>query len=669
MIRDLRAGDPREVGSYRLLGRLGIGGMGQVYLARSPGGRLVALKVIRPELADEPGFRARFAREVAAARQVSGVLTAAVMDADPDAETPWMATAYVQGPSLAEAVEGYGPLPERSALALALGLAEALHAIHAAGVVHRDLKPSNVLLAGDGPRVIDFGISRAMERSMLTTSGTVMGSPGFLSPEQAEGRPAGRPTDVFSLGAVLTYAAAGHGPFGSGQASALLYRVVNQAPDLSGVPSRLRPAVERCLAKDPLARPALADLLAEFGVEAGILADGWLPAELTGTFDRYIPDGQAVPDAAEVAAGVPAEVPDIVPGEVPDGADSTRLPRVATSPAEPAGQAGAGQAMAAHGTEVTADPSAMDTQSLSGRGAAGPAEAGAGLGRGAGAVDAGAVDAGARQPGVAEPGAARPAREGVSAAAVLPGRRPRKRLTLMAGISAVAIAAVLIPALVLAPGATPKTVGSPTVPPVALLTHGGTSSGAPSRTAASAVTSASRTSATATTRHPATRRATARRTRPAPTVTTLPPPASTASSQPATTPATHATTAPSHTTASPTHSTPKPTHTTSAPKPGPQKITSATGVEWEACSAYGQAATSPGGAAASYTFTNDSSANVGIWYINSSRVGTPTATVSPGNSYSPKTNNGDVWMVMNSSGSCIEIFGFDSFSGTIVIGS
>lgn len=242
MIRDLRAGDPRKVGPYRLLGRLGAGGMGQVYLARSPGGRLVALKVIRSELADERGFRARFAREVSAARRVSGVLTAAVMDADPDADTPWMATAYVQGPSLADAVEGNGPLPERSVLSLALGLSEALHAIHAAGVIHRDLKPSNVLLADDGPRVIDFGISRAAERSMLTTSGAVMGSPGFLSPEQAEGGPVGTPTDVFSLGAVLTYAVAGHGPFGNGHASALLYRVVNQAPDLSGAPASARPS-------------------------------------------------------------------------------------------------------------------------------------------------------------------------------------------------------------------------------------------------------------------------------------------------------------------------------------------------------------------------------------------------------------------------------------------
>ncbi len=192
--------------------------MGQVYLGRSAGGRLVAVKVIRPELAGEPGFRARFAREVAAARNVSGLFTALVVDADADGPVPWLATAYVPGPSLAEAVEAYGPLPAGSVLTLAAGLAEGLAAIHAAGVVHRDLKPSNVMLADDGPRVIDFGISRAMEASVLTQSGTVMGSPGFMSPEQAEGGVVGPPSDVFSLGSVLTFAATGEGPFGEGSA-------------------------------------------------------------------------------------------------------------------------------------------------------------------------------------------------------------------------------------------------------------------------------------------------------------------------------------------------------------------------------------------------------------------------------------------------------------------
>src|SRR6202042_1551291 len=173
--------------------------MGQVYLAKSPGGRLVAIKLIRPELAEERGFRSRFSSEISAAKNVSGIYTAAVVDADADTDLPWMATVYVPGPSLTDAVEDNGPLPVKSVLALAAGLAEALQAIHRAGLVHRDLKPSNVLLATDGPRVIDFGISLALERSTATTTGMVLGSPGFMSPEQAMGEQVGQPSDVFSL--------------------------------------------------------------------------------------------------------------------------------------------------------------------------------------------------------------------------------------------------------------------------------------------------------------------------------------------------------------------------------------------------------------------------------------------------------------------------------------
>jgi hypothetical protein len=294
MISELRRDDPASVGSYRLLGRLGTGGMGQVFLGQSPGGRLVAVKVIRPELADEPGFRARFAREVTAARNVSGMFTALVVDADPEAPVPWLATAYVSGPSLAEAVDEHGPLPAPSVLALGAGLAEGLGVIHAAGVVHRDLKPANVLLAHDGPRVIDFGIARALETSMLTQSGTVMGSPGFMSPEQAEGAEVGPPSDVFSLGAVLAFAATGEGPFGSGPTPALLYRVVNREPDLLGLPEQVRSLVERCLAKDPAARPSPAELLAELGGTQ--LAANWLPEPIAAELGRYSPT------AAQLAA-------------------------------------------------------------------------------------------------------------------------------------------------------------------------------------------------------------------------------------------------------------------------------------------------------------------------------------------------------------------------------
>ena len=217
MVSALQPGDPRTIGPYRLTGRLGQGGMGEVFLGVSPGGRPVAVKAIRAELTADPQFRARFRQEVAAARRVSGVFTAAVVDADIDGPVAWLATSYVQGPSLEEAVDSHGPLPEASLLALAAGLAESLTAIHSAGVVHRDLKPSNVLLAQDGPRVIDFGISRAAESTALTRTGLVIGSPGFMSPEQATGGETGQPTDIFSLGAVLAFAATGEGPFGKGR--------------------------------------------------------------------------------------------------------------------------------------------------------------------------------------------------------------------------------------------------------------------------------------------------------------------------------------------------------------------------------------------------------------------------------------------------------------------
>jgi Protein kinase domain len=262
----LQHDDPQWVGRYRLLKRLGTGGMGRVYLGQSPGGRLVAVKLIRPELADDAGFRRRFADEVNAARRVSGIFTAPVVDADPDGRQPWLVTAYVAGPSLADAVEAQGPMPVESVLTLAAGLAEGLGAVHAAGVVHRDLKPSNVLLASDGPRIIDFGISRATDSAWLTNAGgVVVGSPGFMSPEQAEGRHVGPATDIFSLGGVLAYAATGQAPFGAGSASALLYRVVYGAAATGHVPAPLRRLVESCLAKDPADRPSTEELLAELG--------------------------------------------------------------------------------------------------------------------------------------------------------------------------------------------------------------------------------------------------------------------------------------------------------------------------------------------------------------------------------------------------------------------
>jgi serine/threonine protein kinase len=261
-VEALQLGDPRLVGNYRLLKRLGSGGMGRVFLGRSPGGRLVAVKVIHSELAADPEFRARFAQEVAAARRVSGLYTAPLVDADPDAAEPWLVTSYVDGPSLADSVARNGPMRAEAVLALALGLAEGLAGIHGAGVVHRDMKPSNVLLAADGPRIIDFGIARAVDATVMTQTGLVVGSPGFMSPEQANGNAAGPASDVFSLGTVLAYAGTGIGPFGTGNPEALLYRVVHGSPALDYMPAPLLPVVGRCMSKVPEQRPTALELLA-----------------------------------------------------------------------------------------------------------------------------------------------------------------------------------------------------------------------------------------------------------------------------------------------------------------------------------------------------------------------------------------------------------------------
>ena len=265
--------------------------MGRVFLGLSPGGRPVAVKAVRAELAADPEFRTRFGREVAAARRVSGVFTAPVVDADIDGPMAWLATAYVPGPSLAEAVDRHGPLPEGSVLALAAGLAESLTAIHAAGVMHQDLKPANVLLAEDGPRVIDFGISGAAESTPLTRAGPVMGSPGFMSPEQAMGGEVGPPSDIFSLGTLLAFAATGQGPFGTGTTAALMYRVVHEVPSLDQVPTAVRPLVEHCLAKDPRQRPTASGLLAEVGRLQPTA--NWLPDSIIRTFAEDAAPGRA----------------------------------------------------------------------------------------------------------------------------------------------------------------------------------------------------------------------------------------------------------------------------------------------------------------------------------------------------------------------------------------
>lgn len=257
----LSTGDPKSIGGYTLLGRLGAGGMGVVYLGVSASGRQVAVKLVREPYAQEEEFRTRFRQEIGAARRVSGAFTAPVVDADPDADRPWMATLYVPGLNLAEAVEKDGPLSQRELRALGLGLTEALRDIHRAGLVHRDLKPRNVLMTEDGPRVIDFGISRASDSQSLTTTGRMIGTPPFMSPEQlAAPRDVTPASDVFSLGSLLVFAAVGTGPFDADSPYITGYQVVHGTPDLGGVPEALLGIVERCLDKDPAARPELTDL-------------------------------------------------------------------------------------------------------------------------------------------------------------------------------------------------------------------------------------------------------------------------------------------------------------------------------------------------------------------------------------------------------------------------
>ncbi|SEO88908.1 Serine/threonine protein kinase [Actinacidiphila rubida] len=304
---ELRADDPRWIGTYRLLGRLGTGGMGRVYLARSERGRTVAVKLVRAELAEQEEFRTRFRREVRAARRVGGRWTAPVLDADTEAEIPWVATGYVAGPSLQQVVaRDHGPLPEPSVRVLASGLAHALADIHAAGLVHRDLKPSNVMITIDGPRVIDFGIARALEtvaddgegtegtEGAVTYTGAMVGSPAFMSPEQVRGDRIVTPAcDIFCLGSVLAFAATGLQPFGAASSGvhAQMFRIVQEPPDLDAVPDGLRDLVAACLVKDPQERPSLAEVQERIGAGGAVDATGpagepWLPGAIVAQLGR-----------------------------------------------------------------------------------------------------------------------------------------------------------------------------------------------------------------------------------------------------------------------------------------------------------------------------------------------------------------------------------------------
>lgn len=320
----LGSGDPQRIGAYRLLGRLGAGGMGQVYLARSDRGRTVAIKLVRRELAEQQEFRDRFRQEVRAARRVGSAWTAPVLDADTEAAVPWVATGYVAGPSLQATVSGragapagpgaYGPLPERSVRILGAGLARALRSIHAAGLIHRDLKPSNILLTIDGPRVIDFGIARALDTVTdggLTRTGSLVGSPGFMAPEQVRGERVTAACDVFCLGSVLAYATTGRLPFSGAdnEVHALLFRIAQEEPDLTGVPVDLADLVRDCLRKDPADRPTT-DAILERLVE-GETAEPWLPGALIAQLGRHAVEllDSEDPEESAGAAGPQDAVP------------------------------------------------------------------------------------------------------------------------------------------------------------------------------------------------------------------------------------------------------------------------------------------------------------------------------------------------------------------------
>lgn len=356
----LGGGDPVRIGTYRLIARLGTGGTsgtGQVYLARSGRGRAVAVKLVRRELAEQDDFRDRFRQEVAAARGVGGRWTVPVLDADTEAAVPWVVTGYVAGPDLRQVVHDHGPLPERSLRVLAAGLAHALRDIHGAGIVHRDLRPAGVLITIDGPRVVDFGVARALETVTdggLTDAGVLVGHPGFLAPEQVRGDPVTFTADVFSLGAVLAYAATGAQPFGAagGGVHAMMFRIAQEEPYLAGVPQGVLGLIRDCLNKDPAQRPTPEQILRRTGVSADAVADGyerdtWLPSPLVARLGRHAvllleaeeAVGEVVGEEAlgEETLGEEADVPPehVPPEHVPPGHAPPEIPPEHAPPAGP----------------------------------------------------------------------------------------------------------------------------------------------------------------------------------------------------------------------------------------------------------------------------------------------------------------------------------------------
>ncbi|MGK5533373.1 serine/threonine-protein kinase [Streptomyces sp. URMC 129] len=314
----LEPGDPREVAGYRLQARLGAGGMGSVYLSYTRGGQPVAIKVVRAEFAQDPEFRRRFESEVRAARRVQGVYTVPVLDSNTEGAAPWLATAFVPGLSLSDAVRTHGPLPVETVLLLVGGVAEALQSIHGAGIIHRDLKPGNVLLAADGPKVIDFGIARAADATALTGADVRVGTPAYMAPEQITGAPATPATDVFALGLITHYAATATHPFGEGTAHAVMYRIAQSPPDLTAAPPALRDLITSCLTKDPAARPTPSEVIDACRALS--------PGQTLRREESWLPH----PVATEVTSRVNAAPP--VPSTPPTPRTPTRSPEPSVPP-------------------------------------------------------------------------------------------------------------------------------------------------------------------------------------------------------------------------------------------------------------------------------------------------------------------------------------------------
>jgi eukaryotic-like serine/threonine-protein kinase len=701
VLEELQPGDPQVIGPYRIVGQLGAGGMGRVFLGLSAGRRPVAVKVIRSDLAADPDFRVRFRREVAAARKVNGMFTAVLVDANVDAREPWLATAYVAGPSLAEAVREHGPLPVSSVLALTAGLAEGLAAIHAAGVVHRDLKPSNVLLADDGPRVIDFGISRAAELTAVTRAGFVIGSPGFMSPEQAEGGDVGPPSDMFSLGAVLAFAATGESPFGAGSTAALVYRVVHAPARLDGVPEQIRPLVERCLAKDPAQRLSASELLA--AADAAHDSECWVP----GANDGWVPGAimsafPAVPAPADAEARLaasgeaPADERQAAPSQHDDSTvTGLRKRPPETEPPEPdliAEPVGEAEPIAAAG--LAESGTVADTGAIAGSGQVAepePVSSDAPVGEPGlipGLADVEPAAAGvlplagemliderrSRKPAARKPAARKsgprkaPARKAPAPASPAPasppgnvrpaGRRPasapgdrrlRVRRPIVIGSAAAVILVVALAtglSLSSGPGTAAASAGHKSATDTSRVAA---TSAADSPAAASSTTPPQ--SASATTR--ASHRPTAKpSTRPNGQAATTQAAAPTTGAGSATTPAARVTT---HSTAP--KPAPKPSHTS---KPAPKRTAAAPlgfrvdGASADSCGDAGGLSSASGGASVSFGFTDDSSVSVSVYQIGTDGSQEYFATLAPGGELQVSATVGSYWMI-SSPGGCLGI--------------